>query len=123
MNKEFTKESAREYIAQQEGFIVSSGTLNTASLLASAHDMLVNIAGMEETTERIARLFQLEEGERAEYLDFYEDERITVIALSEAVDMWQEVSEEMQSLAPDGYYFGSHAGNGSDIGFFQAEEE
>jgi len=35
----------------------------------------------------------------------------------------EDVWEAMQEIAPDGYYFGSHPGDGCDYGYWLAEED
>lgn len=35
----------------------------------------------------------------------------------------ETVFDAMNDLAPEGYYFGSHPGNGSDFGFWELEDE
>lgn len=37
--------------------------------------------------------------------------------------LWERAFEYLNSIAPSGYYFGSHPGNGSDYGFWKIEEE
>lgn len=34
----------------------------------------------------------------------------------------EEIWDAMQEIAPEGYYFGAHEGDGSDYGFWLAEE-
>ena len=33
------------------------------------------------------------------------------------------LADDLEALAPDGYYFGAHPGDGSDFGFWKLEEE
>ena len=35
----------------------------------------------------------------------------------------EDIWERMNEIAPEGCYFGSHPGNGSDYGFWEVEEE
>jgi len=35
----------------------------------------------------------------------------------------EQIYDLMDSLAPEGYYFGSHPGDGSDFGYWENEEE
>lgn len=37
-------------------------------------------------------------------------------------DLWEEFTNLMDSLCPDNYYFGSHPGDGSDIGVWPFED-
>ena len=32
------------------------------------------------------------------------------------------LADDLEALAPDGYYFGAHPGDGSDFGFWKCEE-
>lgn len=36
--------------------------------------------------------------------------------------LWEELFDALNACAPDGFYFGAHPGNGSDYGFWEAEE-
>lgn len=124
MNKEFTITSAGEYIAQQGGYTLSSGTYRLASILASAHDMLHNIQGMEEIVAEIAGVLNIEPGADAEKLDYLGKINLRGTENESRVNaVWEHVMEELEALAPEGYYFGSAQGNSSDIGFHKELEE
>lgn len=38
-------------------------------------------------------------------------------------DVLSEIHDELDSLAPEGYYFGAHPGDGSDLGLWQVEDD
>lgn len=40
-----------------------------------------------------------------------------------AGEVCNQLFDELNAVAPTGYYFGSHIGDGSDYGFWQSEEE
>ena len=40
----------------------------------------------------------------------------------ECIHVMQELSDILNSYAPDGYYFGSHEGNSSDFGYWKINE-
>jgi hypothetical protein len=35
--------------------------------------------------------------------------------------VWEDLFDQMNSIAPEGYYFGAHEGNGSDYGFWRTQ--
>ena len=39
-----------------------------------------------------------------------------------ATNFLNELSDELNSHAPDGYYFGTHEGDGADFGFWKLED-
>ena len=41
----------------------------------------------------------------------------------EQVDVMDEIWRELDSLSPDGFYFGAHCGDGSDFGLWQIEDD
>lgn len=48
---------------------------------------------------------------------------ITDDLLEHASEMLHWLFDELDTCAPDGYYFGSHPGDGSDYGFWQVEDD
>ena len=86
---------------------VSSGTLRFQDLLPSCLDALKGL-------------------DRAAYIDFQCDWPTEMKAISQDADIEPEQSSEMlddlfnrlNESAPEGFYFGSHEGDGADFGFW-----
>lgn len=57
----------------------------------------------------------------AKTFEEYEQEA-QVVDLSRNSVMYEIIWDYLNSVAPEGYYFGSHPGDGSDIGFWPVEE-
>jgi hypothetical protein len=77
--------------------MISSGTLNSEDLLSTINLVLEQIDGYG----------------KIEY------DKNDPVDMAEALD---EAYNKMNELSPEGYYFGSHPGNGSDIGWFKCED-
>lgn len=139
-----SKESLQTEITNTNGaFIFSDGTLNLQHLLSKAYDLLVayNLQDakhgigdlktsilecfkplfdttMEQALERDNSLFACQYHGRCELLEYRHGD----IALSPH-DVWEAAFSYFESLAPEGYYFGSQEGDGACIGWFHYDLE
>jgi len=132
-----SKRDLQKAIKENEGFILSNGTLNLEHLLSSAYDTIVsyNLKGnpnshIQTTTIRndILECFVIDgdfmKSNDSLYEKVYHGEaNINEKAPYSPYDVWDDVNSYFQSLAPDGYYFGSLEGNDSYIGWFKYNEE
>ena len=90
---------------------ISHGTMKSEDLLDTFMDY-IEIANKERWRELSARFQrdwdnEVETTEDGEiFIDYFLNE-----------DVW----EVMEELAPDGYYFGAHIGDGSDFGYWRDE--
>jgi hypothetical protein len=89
---------------------VSSGTMREEDLLPKFAYVLEKY-GMKRsalTARAAARLIEMSDTDK--------NRELVSIVLNE------EVWEAMNEIAPEGYYFGAHEGDGSDYGYWLAEE-
>jgi hypothetical protein len=114
---------------------VSSGTLNTFDLMGSFLPMLANI---DKKRHDIFVSSWYNDGWRGEggQWSIVDNERVYWVRPNYPLDysghkFWDnELAEEMlnelfdaiNEYVPNGYYFGSHPGDGADFGFWQTEE-
>lgn len=132
-----SKKELQKTIKEHEGFILTNGTLNLEHLLASAYDLIVtyNLMGnpnshIQAQTIRhdILDCFVID-GNFSKNKDslyekvYYNDATINEKAPYSPYDVWDDVANYFQSLAPKDYYFGSLEGDASCIGFFKYNEE
>lgn len=141
------KELLQLEIGKSDGaFIFSDGTLNPTHLLPKVYDLLVAYDiedakhGIGDLKTSILEVF-IPDSERFDSMDevllangkslynaqYYGcckliDYRHGDIALSPS-DVWSAAFDFFESLAPDGYYFGSQEGDGACIGWFTFREE
>ena len=89
---------------------LSHATMRTEDLIPPFVDCLKKFGGMEEFGAII------EYGEEIMQSGDYESDDADYY-LNE--DLWNALND----IAPEGYYFGAHPGDGSDYGFWECEEE
>lgn len=88
---------------------LSHATMRTEDLISPFVDCLKEFGGMEEFGAII------EYGEEIMQSGDYESDNAHYY-LNE--DLWNALND----IAPEGYYFGAHPGDGSDYGFWECEE-
>lgn len=132
-----SKADLQKAIKENEGIILSDGTLNLEHLLSSAYDLIVsyNLKGnpnshIQTKTIRndILECFVIDgdfmkSNESLWRKVYYSEAKINEKAPYSPYDVWDDVESYFQSLAPDGYYFGSLEGDGACIGWFKYNEE
>ena len=125
-----SKIELRKDIIENDGWILSDGTLKVEHLLCKCYDAIIAynlnsrvdafITIRENLRDDIRELF---EGEPTFYNSFYG--RCSLIPEKED-DACQLLNNEiwdfMNNIAPEGYYFGSSEGDGALIGFFRYYE-
>lgn len=95
--------SRRNYQDPWEGGTVSHGTMREEDLIPAFTDVLGVLDPL--AAAYVHRICEPEEGSN--------DPEFVLEELFDQLDEW----------APEGYYFGAHPGDGSDFGFWQNEEE
>ena len=131
-----SKLELQKAIKSEGGREFSIGTLNLNHLLAEAYDTIVewDLKGnpfkyiqSKSFRSEIKDCFIPTEGNNISYplynAVFFGHCEISREKESEAHMIWEEVCNYFDSLAPNGYYFGSTEGNGSEIGWWKLEED
>ena len=93
------------------------GTLRSEDLLQAFADELERIN--PDALSRVLKIYPEVRGKSATNIAEVDQTSIGEV-LSEAIEMLMDALNE---YAPDGYYFGSIEGDGSDFGFWADEEE
>ena len=115
------------------GYTFSEGTHDTACLLAKAYDLLNGLEFSDEVEYipwRIARFSnQVEKAlswDRDEYdsaFEAYYWGALQVVDEEQASYLLDDAFDILGSLSPEGYYFGSHEGDGACFGWWKYQEE
>jgi len=90
---------------------VSWGTMRTQDLIPTFLEELNNL-DEDRYTEYMERVPE----------DAWDDEEHPWWTSDDASDLLHELFDVLDEYAPEGYYFGSHPGDGSDYGFWPEEE-
>lgn len=101
--------------------IVQPGSISTATLRTS--DLIV--AFLDALPPAMQKHFRAEYGE---VIDWAEVETAHVMTETEepedaAYFLNEVLVDALDDIAPDGYYFGAHPGDGADFGFWPIEDE
>jgi hypothetical protein len=114
-----------EFVINNEGFVLSDGTLNLQHLLPKAYDFLKNNELNDKLRKEILSVFDvdgvIDEGLFAK--QYYGEASIPQDKEQEANEIWNEdVFNYFMEISPKGYYYGSQEGDGACIGWFKDEE-
>lgn len=121
-------------IRAQQGFILSDGTLNLTHLLPKAYDLIIGYNMQSQTVKDIKKtieeIFINTDKDQTEKLlptfsnQFYSYIEIPNEKQEEAGYIWNEdIFNYFNSIAPNGYYFGSSEGDGACMGWFKCQNE
>ncbi len=105
---------------------VSSGTLRTADLIAALSDELANIEP-NDIVLSVNRALILKAKACSQMSSGADDELVEWSIRTQGDPnqpswLMLELMERLNDHAPEGYYFGSHEGDGADYGFWQMED-
>ena len=89
---------------------ISHGTLRTEDLIPRFRDLVLEMTGGESNPVQLSCL-----NEAMEKPGFYES--------ADADWFLEDLFDALNALAPDGYWFGSHEGDGSSFGFWECEDD
>ena len=118
-----SKKELQKYIRNREGLILSEGTLREEDLLATVYDFLQSW-GIRFNKKDILDLFEYESEYNLSNQVYWDKARLKPnIEDYDAWETFHEFSDFLNEIAPSGYYFGSHPGDGACIGFFRDEVE
>jgi len=101
---------------------VSSGTMRSEDLIPAFVDVLSAYwpAKASKIEREYANVFaELDNEDNRDKYGFNLPDEVA----EDAGWLVEELFDALQELAPDGFYFGAHVGDGSDYGFWQEEEE
>ena len=125
-----SKKELQKDIIENDGWILSDGTLRVQDLLCKCYDAIIAynlnsrvdafITKKENLRDDIRELFI---GEPTFYNSFYGRCSLIPEREDDAVDLLNnEIWDFMNGIAPEEYYFGSSEGDGALIGFFRYYE-
>ena len=117
-------------IRNNEGFILSTDTLNLTHLLPSAYDLMVKYNMRTSLKQEIESVFVNTDSDDTEkllptfYNQFHGLIKIPTEKQEEASYLWNEdIFNYFNNISPNGYYFGSSEGDGACIAWFKVEQE
>ena len=92
-----------------KNFSLSHGTLLNDDLIPAFYEFLesINFKAADEIYNDVDYYYILEFGHYDSETAYY---------------LLDELFDKLNELAPDGYYFGAHPGDGSDFGFWQLDD-
>lgn len=121
-----SKRDLQKDVRKEGGYILSDGTCNMKHLLPKAHDLILEYK--IQSSDLLTLIRKCFSCTRPYWLwcDMWTETyhgRIELKEDADANEVWNEVCDFFNSLAPAGYYFGSSEGDGACIGWFKYEEE
>lgn len=107
-------------IKNGKGFVVSEGTLNPVDLICTYYDLLVKYKINPSMQVEIRKLLKIDNKVNASYEYFNgRIKKVNTDNISDYVNL--DIYDYFNSIAPKGYYFGSHEGDGACVGWFMME--
>jgi len=121
------KEKLKTIIQNEEGFILSDGTLNPEHILPKVYDLIEELE-LEKEDKKAKELKKLIEEiftDNPTFQNQYWDESNIKEGKEEEANfiLNEDVFNYLSELSPEDYFFGSHEGDGALIGWFKEEEE
>ena len=117
-------------IRKEQGYILSTDTLNLEQLLPSAYDLIVSYNMRTNLKQEIESVFvNTDKEDEEKYLPTFHNQYYSSITIpgnkmEDASYLWNEdIFNYFNNISPNGYYFGSQEGDGACIGWFKCEEE
>lgn len=121
------KENIQRNVKENNGHTISSSSFDIRDLLSATYDLL-NYNGLrEDLQESILDKYVIDKEANKENLSlvtlsYYNLVHIHEQKRDEAHILWNEdIYNYFNEIAPTGYYFGSHLGNSSSIGWYRVE--
>ncbi|NMA49529.1 MAG: hypothetical protein GX947_07150 [Tissierellia bacterium] len=111
-------ETLQKGIIEKDGIILTEGTLNPEHLLPTYYDFLVKY-NINELADKIKAVFS---EEPTTYNSYYSITEMTCNS-EEAHYLLEEIYDFFNEIAPLGYCFSSHVGDGACFGFWKICEE
>lgn len=124
------KKDLQELIIKKEGLIFSEGTLNLTHLLPAAYNLIVEFNLDSNLEKDIEKVFTNTDPEDDELnLPTYHNQYYGYIIIPEDKEeeasyiFNEDIFNLFNDIAPEGYYFSSHSGDGACFGWFMMEYE
>lgn len=123
-------EGLQKYILRDGAYTLSNGTLRMEDLLASAYDLLESAGVQYELRKEILSTYENTDTNSAIYAMlsleeevFHSNAHIPERNLETANQLWEQVTDYFNEVAPDGYMFGNQEGDGALIGWWRDTDE
>jgi hypothetical protein len=115
-------------IRQNEGYILSDGTLNLQHLLPKAYDLIITYnmqsKAVKDILQGIKEVFKDEDPTFIkQYYSKIELDNNNSETMEQAEYLWNEdIFNYFNNISPNKYYFGCSEGDGACIGWFKYDE-